>query len=507
MGRGFVVGLLVWLAGGSGLAQAQASPVRGGTLRVGLAAANTTMDLHTSVAVVDRQIAASIFNALVGLDKDLHIVPELAESWAWSDRGRTLTLKLRRGVKFHDGTDFNAPAVKANFERILDPAMNSPRRSDLAVVASIEVPDDFTVRLLLKSPSASLLSLLTDRTGQIMSPAAIKKFGKDIARNPVGTGPFQFVEWVKDDHLTLKRFDAYWEKDLPYLDGIVYRPVPDESVKFTTLRTGHLDLIDTVAPRDIARLKESRELAYAEATGMGFRAIFLNTTKPPFDKQPLREAVSVALDRAALHRGVYLGIGIPGTGPISATSWARDPGLKPVAFNLAQAKAKLAEGGQPSGLKFTMQVYNIPLDIQVAQAMKAQLAQAGIDAELQVLERGAVLANLRGKTYTAAMSGFSGRPDPDPEIYNFFHSKGATNYSGYRSGRVDELLDKARETGPVEERKKLYWEAERIVVEEAPAIFYYQPWDPQIKGMSPRVQGFTLFSDGILRLKGVWLSR
>ena len=475
IGGFFVAGLVASLALGPGLAGAQETPGRGGTLRVGLAAESMTMDLHASVALVDRQVAASIFNGLVGLDKTLNIVPELAESWAWSDHGRTLTLKLRRGVKFHDGTDFDAHAVKANFERILDPATSSPRRSDLASVASVEVPDDVTVRLVLKTPSASLLSLLTDRTGMMLSPAAIKKFGKDVARNPVGTGPFQFVEWVRDDHLTLKRFDSYWEKDLPYLDGIVYRPVPDESVKFVNLRTGNLDLTDTVTPKDIPRLKESKELVYAEAAGMGFRTIFLNTTKPPFDRRPLREAASFALDRAGLHRGIYLGIGIPGIGPLSPTSWARDPGLKPVPFNLALAKAKLAEGGQPAGFKFTMQVYNIPLDIQVAQAMKAQLAQAGIDAELQVLERGTVLANLRAKNYAAAMSGFSGRPDPDPEIYNFFHSKGATNYSGYRSPRVDELLDKARETGTIEERKKLYWEAERLVVEEAPAVFYYQP--------------------------------
>src|SRR4051794_7068237 len=203
------------------------APKKGGMLRIGLSTEAVTMDPHLSGSKIDRQIYHNIYEPLVMLDNKLQIKPSLAESWTQPDP-KTLIFKLRQGVKFHDGTDFDAEAVKFNFDRMQDPATKSVRTGEIANVQNAEVVDKNTVKLNLKKPDAALLATLTDRAGMIISPAAVKKFGPDIQRNPVGTGPFQFVEWLKDDHLSAKKFDAYWDKNAgPYLDGLRYRPIPD----------------------------------------------------------------------------------------------------------------------------------------------------------------------------------------------------------------------------------------------------------------------------------------
>src|SRR3954469_6572071 len=216
-------------------AAAGGTPTKGGTLRIGLSSEAVTMDPHLSGSKIDRQIYHNIYEPLVMLDTKLQIQPSLAESWSYPDP-KTLVFKLRQGVKFHDGTDFDADAVKFNVDRMQNPDTKSVRTGEIANIQNAEVVDPYTVKLNLKKPDSTLLATLTDRAGMIISPDAVKKFGADIQRNPVGTGPFQFVEWVKDDHLATKRFDAYWDKNNgPYLDGLRYRPIPDDTVALQSL--------------------------------------------------------------------------------------------------------------------------------------------------------------------------------------------------------------------------------------------------------------------------------
>ncbi len=210
---------------------------------------STTMDPHRSTAAVDRQVYNNVYGKLVDIDTKFGIVPQLAQSWEIKNGGLTYVFKLRRGVKFHDGSDFDAEVVKWNFDRMRDPALASPRRSEIAPIKEVKVVDPSTVEITLTAPFTPLLSVLSDRAGMMVSRAAVEKYKDDFARNPVGTGPFRFVEWVKDDHLTLKRFDGYFEKGLPYLDEIVYRPIPDSTVRFTAMRTGQVDFMHQIAPR------------------------------------------------------------------------------------------------------------------------------------------------------------------------------------------------------------------------------------------------------------------
>ena len=232
------------------------TPKKGGTLRVGFYIEAATMDPHLSGSKIDRQVYHNIYEPLVTLDTSLGIRPGLAESWSQPDP-RTLVFKLRRGVKFHDGTEFNAESAKFNFERMKSEP-KSVRKGEVANIDTVEVVDAHTLKVNLKKADAALLATLTDRAGMMVSPKVVQERGAELQRNArgAGTGPFEFVEWVKDSHLVIKRNDAYWNKQGgPYLDRVRYRPIPDDVVKLQSLQSGEIDVMDYVQPRDVAVVK------------------------------------------------------------------------------------------------------------------------------------------------------------------------------------------------------------------------------------------------------------
>jgi peptide/nickel transport system substrate-binding protein len=485
---------------------AAGTPKRGGTLRVGLIVDVATLDPHLSGSKVDRQVYHNLYDPLVLLDDKLGIQPNLAESWQTPDP-KTLIFKLRSGVKFHDGTDLNAEAVKVNFDRMAGGEPKSVRKGEVANVASTDVVDALTVRLNLKQPDSTLLAALTDRAGMMISPAALKKLGPDLERNATGagTGPFEFVEWVKDDHLLLKRFDSYWNKEAPYLDQIRYRPLPDDTVKLQSLQVGEIDVLDYLAPRNVSAAKGDSNLVVIDVPSLASFWYMLNTTRPPFDNKALRQAVQYAIDNEAIVKGVWLGVGVPSNGPISPSSWAYDDTIKPIKRDLDKAKAKLAEGGMPSGFTFSFNTDNTPFGIQEAEVVKAQLAEAGITMNVNVVDGARLLAEGNGKTFQASSYAWSGRPDPDGNTYQFFHTTPGTslNWSGFSNPQVDELLDQTRVVSDRAERKKLYSQIIQVLREEAPVVFIIHPIEP--KAFSPKVQGYPAVPDGMMRFKNVWL--
>src|SRR4029453_1722482 len=254
--------------------------------------------------------------------------PGLAESWTQPDN-KTLIFKLRRGVKFHDGTDFNAEAAKFNFNR-MKTEPKRVRKNELANVDTVDVVASPTIKLNLKKPDAALLATLTDRAGMMVSPKQIQERGAELERNAqgAGTGAFDFVEGVKDDHLLIKRNDNYWNKQGgPSLDRVRYRPIPDDTVKLQSLQAGEIDVMDYVQPRDVAGVKADKNVVVLDVPSLADFAYQLNHTKPPFDAKPLRQAVAYALDLAQIVKGVWLNVGVPANGPIPPTSWAYDSGI------------------------------------------------------------------------------------------------------------------------------------------------------------------------------------
>jgi peptide/nickel transport system substrate-binding protein len=477
--------------------------VRGGTLRIAMDADNTTMDPHLSTAAVDRQVYNNIYGKLFDIDAKFGIVPQLVQSWEVKSGGLVYIFKLRRGVKFHDGTDFNADLVKWNFDRMRDPALASPRRSEIAPVKDVKVVDPSTVEITLSAPFAPFLSVLTDRAGMMVSKAAVEKFKDDYARNPVGTGPFRFAEWVKDDHLTIKRFDGYWEKGLPYLDEVIYRPIPDPSVRFTAMRTGQVDFMHQIAPKDVAQAKGEKGLKVSEIPSLWWQGMHLNNQVAPFNNKSIRQAMWYAVDRQVIQRVAYQGLGSPAWSPFPSSMWAQDTDFSDWRRDPAKAKAKLAEGGMPNGFSFT--VKGLPAQIQELQITQAQLKEIGLDMKIEQLEFGKLLADLNSHNFVALRIGWSGRPDPDGNAHVFLHSKGGLNRVRYSNPKMDELLDAARSEGDQAKRKALYAQVTRLAAEDAPYIWIHH--DAEVKVWGEHLKGFEHISDGMSRVTGVWLEK
>ena len=486
---------------------AQTTPKKGGTLRVGFYLEASTMDPHLSGSKVDRQIYHNIYEPLLTLDVKLGIKPGLAESWQQVEP-KILVLKLRKGVKFQDGTDFNAEVVRFNFNR-MKTEPKSVRKGEVASIESVDVVDPYTVKLNLRRPDAALLATLTDRAGMMVSPKAAQERGSELERNAkgAGTGPFEFVEWVKDDHLLVKRNESYWNKQGgPYLDRIRYRPIPDDTVKLQSLQTGEIDVIDYVQPRDVAAVKADRSVVVVDVPSLADFAYQLNLTRPPFATKALRQAVAYSLDLEQIVKGVWLNVGVPANGPIPPTSWAYDRSIAPIKRDFARAKAKLAEGGQPNGFTFTMTTNNIPINVQEAEVIQAQLREAGITMKIKLVDSATLLSDGNGKNFEMISYQWSGRPDPDGNTYQFYKTTQGTslNWSGISNPQIDALLDRSREVSSQAERKKLFSDLTKILQDELPMVFIVHPIEP--KAFSPKVQGYEPIPDGMMRFKDVWLA-
>jgi peptide/nickel transport system substrate-binding protein len=484
----------------------QTTPKKGGTLRVGFYLEASTMDPHLSGSKVDRQIYHNIYEPLVVLDVNLGIKPGLAESWQQPD-AKTLVMKLRRGVKFHDGTDFNAEAAKFNFNR-MKTEPKSVRKGEVASIESVDVVDAYTIKINLRRPDAALLATLTDRAGMMVSPKVAQERGSELERNAkgAGTGPFEFVEWVKDDHLLIKRNDSYWNtQGGPYLERIRYRPIPDDTVKLQSLQSGEIDVIDYVQPRDVAAVKTDRNVVVLEVPSLAAFAYQLNMTRPPFNVKALRQAVAHALDLEQIVKGVWLNVGTPANGPVPPTSWAYDRTIPFIKRDLAKAKAKLVEGGKPGGFAFTITTANIPINVQEAEVIQAQLGEAGMSVKIKLVDAATQLSDGNSKNFDMISYQWSGRPDPDGNTYQFFRTTPgiSLNWSGISNPQIDALLDKTREVSSQPERKKLFSELTKILQDELPMVYIVHPIEPKAFGL--RVQGYEPVPDGMMRFRTVWV--
>jgi peptide/nickel transport system substrate-binding protein len=491
--------LLAACSTGGGSASVAATPKAGGTLKVAIESELRTLDPLKSSQRVERQVYYNIYDSLVTIDSSLKIKPGLATSWTYTDP-TTLQFVLRQGVKFHDGTDFNADAVKFNIDRILT-AASSPRKSELASVKSVEVKDPSTIVFHLKKQDAALLAQLVDRAGMILSPAAIQKGGVDFGLNPIGagTGPFTFVEWKRDDHLTLKKNTSYWVAGRPYLDQVIYRPITDSNAALAALRTGDIDVAGTnaIADKDIAGIKSDSSLIYKDIPGLSFEGFEVNSGAGIFADKAKRQAVALALDRAQILKNVFFDLHPLSRGPIPPTSWAFDPSERIyIAADISKAKS------MATGFSFALKTPNTPGSIQEATLIKDQLSKAGITVTIQTEEFGQILTEAAAHKFEAALVSWSGRIDPDGNMYGWFHTGGGFNDGQYSNAQVDSLLDQARVASDQAARKPLYDQAQQILVEDGAYLFIGH--GPAQEIASAKVHNFPLIADAIDRFGEVW---
>ena len=469
------------------------------TLVVGLDDDPPQLDPHFSTAAVDRQVFHSIYDTLIEVDKNLNFVPMLAEKWEISKDAKTYTFFLRKNVKFHDGTPFNAEAVKFNFERMMDPKAGSPRASELSSISSINVVDENTLKVQLSKPYSPFLAALSDRAGMMVSPTAVKKEGKNFANSPVGTGPFKFVSRVKQDKLVVAKNPDYWG-GAPKFEKIEYRPYADENVRLTNLTSGDVDIISKVPPKDVERLKTDPNITLSEANALGFQGLYLNTKNAPFNNKALRQALDLVIDRDSIIKVALRNTAVQAAGPIPPGTWAYNDKIKTTKRNIEKAKKIMADAGFPNGFSFTLQLPPKPVEQQISQMVQSMAAEAGIKVKLENVEFGTMLDNMDNFKFDAVRLGWSGRTDPDGNIYALYHTGGSINY-GYSNPKMDELLDQARVATDQAERKAIYTKASELGKEEVPYIFLYHELD--YKAYKNNLQGFQHIADQMMRFKDV----
>jgi len=494
---------LAGIAGTAGRALAQGEPQRGGVLSIGFASDSKTFDPTYSVQFTERQVLYVVYNTLVSYGTDFSIKPELAESWKIEGEGQRIVFKLRTGVKFHDGTDFNAEAVKWNIDHRLDRQVASPQRQQLdPIIASVEVIDAATVAFNLKQRSPGLLSLLGERAGFMISPTAARKFGKDLGNNPVGTGPFVFKEWVKGSHIIVERNATYWEAGKPYLDRIAFRDISGSVVGVQRLITGELDFVGDMSPQEIKPLAGRAGIKLDPITVGRWYSMQWHMYEPPFDNAKLRQAFAHAIDRKRINDIVMDGRGTLIDGPTPEGLWWHNANAKTYPFDPAKARTLLAEAGHPNGFEFTLSTPQVGVFQQINQLVQEQLAAVGIKLKLDPVAQSEWYDRLVKRSTNMSPNRWTQRPDPDGLLYILFHSTGFANTTGYKNDRVDKLLEDGRNTYDQAARKKIYDEAQEIIAKDIPmfSLFY----SVEFAALRDTVQGFKWIPDQIPRFRDLW---
>lgn len=482
-----------------------AAPVLAADLRIGLQEDPDVLDTDQARTFVGRIVFESLCDKLINTAPDLSFVPELATAWSWSADGLELTMQLREGVVFHDGTPFNADAVIANIARS-QTLPESRRKSELASVSKVEAMGDYTVKFTVKAPDATLLAQLSDRAGMMLSPTAFTAMGLDFGKAPVCSGEYKFVERVQQDKIVLEKFAEHYNADAYAFDRVTFLPIPDTSVRLANVQSGDLDMLERLAPSDLAAVKANPDLVAAQAVGIGYQGITINVgngerANTPFgqDKR-VRQALSWAIDRAVINQVVFEGAYAPGNQPFPPNSPWYDASNPVPPRDVAKAKALLAEAGLDR-ITIEMQAANNPVQLQLMQVIQAMAAEAGIDIAIKATEFATMLSEQTEGRYQSTQVGWSGRTDPDGNIHLFATCKGGQNDSKYCNPAVDAALNAARTSNDLATRKTSYDAAGKILAEDLPIIYLYHPtW---LWTLRKNVTGFVAHPDGMIRLAGV----
>jgi len=493
---------LTLLALGAAALAAQAQT----TLRIGLAEDPDALDPSLARTFVGRVVFAALCDKLFDIDEKLAVVPQLATGYEWSADGKALTLKLRPGVTFHDGEKFDAAAVKFNIERHKT-IPGSNRRGELAPVSGVEVVDPMTVRLNLSAPFAPLLAQLTDRAGMMVSPKAAQAAGDKFGSNPVCSGPYRFVERVPQDRMVLERYANYWNKAAIGFDRITYVPIPDATVRLANLRSGQLDFIERVAPSDMEKIVKEKKLRTTSITEIGYQGITINVGKSdraknnPLGRDPrVREAFELALDRQGLVQVVMDNEAIVGNQWVPPGNGFYAKNMAIPKRDVARAKALLKEAGVPNP-SFTLLTPTTSDAQRIALVVQAMTREAGFDVKIQAAEFATSLNMADKGDFEAYVLAWSGRPDPDGNLFSFHACNQPLNYAGYCDAETDRLIKASREVRDVNERRKLFEQVAARVLKERPIVYvYHRKW---LWAYNPKLTGVRSIPDGLLRVQGL----
>jgi peptide/nickel transport system substrate-binding protein len=455
-------------------------------------------------------------------DESTEVEPGLAEKWDISENGLEYTLYLRKGIKFHDGTDFNAEAVKFNIDRQIDP--NHPYHNTgefpyaeftWGMVDKVEVVDAYTVKFILKDRFAPFLNHLAMHPAAMASPAAIEKYGRDFSIHPVGTGPFKFVSWTPGVEVVLEKNPAYW-RGAPNIDKVIYRPIIEDQSRLTELEAGGVNFIVNIPPDDLARLKADPKYTVVEQPGMHTWWVAFNHTKAPFNDVRVRQAMNYAVNKQAIVDNILKGTGTLAINPVPPVVWSYTADIQRYDYNPEKAKQLLAEAGYPDGFGCTFWLpesgSGMQQPVAMGTAIQADLKAVGIDCKIETFEWGTYLEKVIVPPEQAGfdlmeMSWIGDNGDPDNHLYILLSGEQwpphGYNMGFYKNDKVDALLAEARVTLDKAKRTELYQQAQKLIAEDPPWILIDH--EAQIVVMDKKIKNFKLHPTGPFRFDQVWI--
>ncbi|MBN3080355.1 glutathione ABC transporter substrate-binding protein GsiB [Pectobacterium polaris] len=493
-----------WLVAAGVTAAMAASPVwaaKDAVIAVG--STFTSLDPYDANDSLSQTVAKSFYQGLFGFDKDMKLVNVLADSYDVSPDGLTYTVKLHPGVKFHDGTAFNAAAVKVNLDRASNPDSRLKRYNLFKMIDKTETVDDLTVKITLKTPFSAFVNNLAHPAAVMISPAALKQYGKDIGFHPVGTGPYRFVTWNQTDFVKVEKFNGYWKAGLPKLDSITWRPVVDNNTRAALLQTGEAQFAYPIPFEQAKVLEKNDKLALVASPSILHRYISMNVTQKPFDNPKVREAVNYAINKEALIKVAFSGYATPAEGPLPSSI---DYSVKyhPWPYDPAKARELLKEAGYPDGFTTTLwSSHNHSTAQKVLQFTQQQLAQVGVKVQVTAMDAGQRAAEVEGKgvketgvrLFYTGWSASTGEADwaLSPLFATASWPPAQFNTAFYSNPQVDADLANALKTTDRAEKQKLYKDAQDKIWADAPWIFLAT--ERLVSANSKKLTGFYVMPD------------
>ena len=477
------------------------------TLRIGIAQDPDVLDPSIGRTYVGRIVFSAVCDKLFDIDEKLNIVPQLALSHETSADGKAMTIKLRPGVKFHDGEPLDAEAAKFSIERHMT-LPGSFRKSELESVDHVEVVDPLTIKLVLKRPFSPLITQLTDRAGMMVSPKAAKEAGDKFGLHPVCAGPYKFVERVQQDRMVFEKFADYWNKDNVFIDKVVFLPIVDATVRLANLKSGSLDLIERVLATDIKDVRADPNLVLSTAPSLGYMGLTINIANdknkgPLSQSDKVRQALDLSIDREALNQVVFNGEFTPGNQWVSPTHPYYQKAFPVRPRDVEKAKALLKEAGVTPPVTIDWMVTQGAEDQAVAQVLQSMTAEAGFDLKIRVIEFATSFKDAQAGNFQVFQIPWSGRIDPDGNSYVFLHTKAPQNDGGYTNAQADKQMEDARLTNDLSGRKAIYEKMTGIVLNDEPIIYLYHA--KILIAHSRKLEGYRQMPDGLVRVVGLKL--
>ena len=487
-----------------------AGPVRGGQLVMGVTGKMSSLDpVKGNAFLWEGNVILGIYNRLYRIGPTGEYIPELALSWEVSQDKKHITFKLRKGVAFHDGTPFNAEAAKFNLDRLMVPEDATQVYTWFKEMESVDVLDDYTVRINMSEPSAMIMTVLTSKAGFMVSPAAMKKYGDEYNMHPTGTGPFKLVEWVPGDHLLMRRNENYWEmgedgKPLPYLDEFLVRVITDASVRLVELQTGNIQLMQAIPAESLDIVRNDPKLDVVRTPSSQIFRIYANFEKAPTDNLLVRKAINYAIDRKAMAKAL-----VPGQEFLPPFYYLPDSpeyyDYTPYSYDPEKAKQLLLEAGYPNGLDLSLMLISREPDRTMAPVVQSYLNAVGIRTKIEELERLVAIDRANSGDFQLYQAK-AGLPQPATQILleNMWMTNGPWNRQWYSSPEFDALVDELRVTFDQQKRIELFHDAQKMLLDDGEMVLFGMSiFQANVK----ELHGFTFEAEGALRFTESWLAK